>query len=201
MFLWFQPAPPDPVKPGQFGRTNATIFGWISVATYRLNLIELGRANLIVRELMVSWPAAIGLAVLSKNKAVRWSLAGLTGLSIVVFLLAQSWGGLIGVGLTVLFAAVDVWETQTAQIWPDSSLRPFWKISLAVLAGVAAVAALAGATWIASQMNVGSFNGRLFQFQSAVMQIQDHPILGAGPGVYQLKSPYAQKIGWTIDLS
>ena len=178
--------------------TNATAFGWVSAASYRLNLIELGRANLIVRELMVSWPAAIGLAVLSKNKAVRWSLAGLTGLSIVVFLLAQSWGGLIGAGLTVLFG---LWMFGKLKLPRPAKveLRPIWKLSLAALAGVAVVAALAGATWIASQMNVGSFNGRLFQFQSAVMQILDHPTLGAGPGVYHLKSPYAQKIGWTID--
>jgi tetratricopeptide (TPR) repeat protein len=53
--------------------------------------------------------------------------------------------------------------------------------------------------WLATQINITSFNGRLIHFRIAVDQIVSHPLLGVGPGHKFLNSHYAGKSEWLAD--
>jgi tetratricopeptide (TPR) repeat protein len=163
---------------------------------YRLGLNELGRANLVARTLMVGAPLVFAFARASARRRERFLWWALALLMVFTFVASRSWGAWVGVAIT-LFVGIALLAEQRWAYWgrrPKASRH----LALSLLA-VASVVAVVGLVRLAPQANVGSFNGRLFQFRSTLLSLFDRPALGFGPGHYHWKSQYASDVGWLVD--
>lgn len=170
-------------------------FNLISAITYRLNLTEFGRANLIARELMISFPVLVSAWINADPKWLRNFYLGLLVLTFVFFGLCQSWGGLIGSIFVVLSFFVIYKRNVILKLLPFRT-KKYYKIPAFL---IVCVGMLVAGTFFASRINIGTFNGRLFQFRASFWQLKDHLITGLGPGIYHIKAAYANKINWVAD--
>ena len=170
---------------------------FISAITYRLNLLEFGRANLIVRELMISIPILVSMWINTNQKLLRSFYLGVIFISLLFFGLCQSWGGLIGSFFVVLFF-FSFYKSEFLNNFFSLSSKKIIKISVI---SIVSTGILAAGTFMASRLNIGTFNGRLFQFRASILQIKDHLLTGLGPSVYYLKAVYAHKVSWVTDTS
>ena len=174
------------------------VLGLSSAVTSRLNLAEFGRANLVARDLIVGTPALLGFWWASDAKKSKIMLGVGLILAAAVFALCQSWGSVMGAGLAGLAGAALGLRYQWAGLWKRLASSP-WKWPIGVGLGVGFAAGASVLFWLGSRVNIGSFNGRLFQFRTAFLQTLDHPWLGVGPGVYHVKALYADRAAWLVD--
>lgn len=169
----------------------------INAFTNRLNLLEFGRANLIVREMMISIPILISIRINANLKFLRSLYMGLIFVSFLFFGFSQSWGGLIGTFFVILFFFLFYRRGLLIDFFSLNSKKHIKiPVILILSTGILAVGAL-----LASRLNIGTFNGRLFQFRASILQIKDHLITGLGPSVYHLKAVYANKVSWVADTT
>ena len=169
----------------------AAMLGWPVTLANRLNLVEFGRSNLMVRELVVSAPVLVGFWWVAKSRRARiWIGAGLL-LTLVVFGLSKSFGGMVAMGLAALVGVVLGAQNSrfTTGRWKKATL------AAVLIVGVVGVLVF---TRMAPLLNIGSFNGRLFQYRVALLQLLEHPF-GVGPGVYHVKAQYADRVPWLVD--
>ena len=165
---------------------------------YRIGLTELGRANLIARTLMVGAPLLIAQAIASTRRTRRILWWGLSALALLAFVTCQSWGGWIGLGVTCAFAVILQYGQRWIAWWRTRRSGLGQCLSYVAIIVIVGVGFL-GLLRLAPQSNVGSFNGRLFQFRAALVEIAHHPLLGVGPGHHFLKSRYTSGLGWLLD--
>jgi tetratricopeptide (TPR) repeat protein/O-antigen ligase len=168
---------------------------------YRLGLTELGRANLIARTLIVGVPLLVAQAITSAHRPRRVLWWGLSGPALLVFVTCRSWGGWVGVGVTCGFVGILVYGKRWFAWWTDHrfGIRQYLRyvvfIAVVIIIGVG----LLGLLRLAPQSNVWSFNGRLFQFRAALLEMARHPLLGIGPGHHFPKSRYTPGLGFLVD--
>ena len=165
---------------------------------YKLGLNELGGANLIARAVLSGAPLPVALAITAARHGWRLLWWALNFLALLVFATCQSWGGAIALALTCVFAGLLAYGTRWRAWWQGQVSGPVRPLIYAAVL-IVSVAGLWGLIQLAPQTNVGSFNGRLFQFRAAAREMLDHPLLGVGPGHYHVKSSYTTGLGWLVD--
>lgn len=165
--------------------------------SYRLLINELGRSNLIARTLLAGGPLLVALALTARRRAQRALYWGLAGLALAVLAACRSWGGWVGVALTGACVAVVRFGGPCVAWW--RARPPLLRVALPVLAAAGVGLALVAALWLAPQLNVESFNGRLHHWRIALLDLAHHPWLGVGPGHHLSQARYAGEVGWMVD--
>jgi len=168
-----------------------------AILEYKMGLAELGRANLIARTLLVGVPISVALATTATRRGWRMLWWALNALALAVFATCQSWGGMIALALTVAFAGILARGARWRGWW-QSRVPGTARYLLYAAALIVVVAGFLGLIQLAPQTNVGSFNGRLFQFRAAIREMLDHPLLGVGPGHSYAKSRYTTGLDWLV---
>jgi tetratricopeptide (TPR) repeat protein/O-antigen ligase len=172
--------------------------GAFAAIQYRMRPNELGRANLLSRSLIVGAPLLIALAKTVTDRKLRNLWWGLAASALVVFLACRSWTGWIGASVACAFVGFLGFGKRWLAQWRARRRNTGWYLlHVAVLAAIGL--GLLGLWRLAPQLNVRSFNGRLFQFRATINEIVGHPLLGVGPGHYYPKSKYTAELDWLVD--
>ncbi|MFC2036375.1 tetratricopeptide repeat protein [Chloroflexota bacterium] len=163
-----------------------------SAIHYRMGLTELGRSNLIARSLMIGTPLLVSIGLTARIRIPRVFLWGLTLMAVLIFVSCQSWGGWVGASVTLLVFLAAAYGKRFVNARRKHHLLAFVLAMLILVSGLAFL-------WLAIQVNVTSFNGRLIHFRLAADQIIAHPLLGVGPGHNFLNAHHAGTLQWLAD--
>jgi len=167
-----------------------------SAIIYRLHPNEIGGANLIARSVLCV--VTLGLVIIlnseSLSKSRRWVATAWIISCVALLVYSQSWEGVFALVVSlVVFLLVSHWNS-LRRIWMEKLHLQIMRIGIIVaLVGVLLAAGFFFGK-IAQQVNINSFNGRLYHWQAAIYAWMDHPWVGGGPANEIIYTPYAGRM-------
>lgn len=137
-------------------------------------------------------PAAIGFVLNTPRLTLRLRLIGFTLLAVIILLLSFSRTGLLALAAGLIVMAGLSWYTRTSQFMFSSLWQPKHRyLLLAFGLGLTVIAAMLFLNWsyylnflVANRESSNEIRSSLLQ--AARLMWQDHPLLGAGPGLFGL---------------